>query len=369
MRTKVKYPGWFAALFALLPAAALMNAGEPNRLPATNLMVFHDAAGQTRPVKSAGDWQLRRAEILRGMQQIMGPLPGNEKRCPLDPQVLGETNRGAYQLQELTYAAEPGGRVPALLLLPHGASAAHPAPAVLALHPTEMRLGRRVTVDPLRTTYRAYAHDLAERGFVVLAPAYPIMADYQPDLKALGYRSGTMKAIWDNLRGVDLLVSRPEVRPGAVGAIGHSLGGHNAIFTAVFDERLRAVVSSCGFDSFRVYQGGDLHGWTSERYLPALLEYRERLAEIPFDFYELLGALAPRPLFINAPLEDANFNHASVDAIVRAARPVYQLLGRPDGITLEHPAGGHDFPSPTRERAYEFLERALRATPGTNAAR
>src|SRR5205807_3270171 len=140
-----------------------------------------------------------------------------------------------------------------------------------------------------------------------------LMANYQPDLKALGYRSGTMKAIWDNIRALDLLESLAFVKRQRFGALGHSLGGHNAIFTAVFDPRIAVVVSSCGFDSFQDYMDGDIKGWTSERYMPRLLEYRARLAEIPFDFYELIGALAPRLVFISAPRGDTNFKWRSVD--------------------------------------------------------
>src|SRR6185436_13966527 len=126
-------------------------------------------------------------------------------------------------------------------------------PAVLALHPTDMEYGHRVVVEPLRNHYRAYAAELAERGYVVLAPSYPLMANYQSDLKGLGYRSGTMKAIWDNIRGLDLLESLSFVKRGKFGALGHSLGGHNSIYTAVFDERIQIVVSSCGFDSYVDY--------------------------------------------------------------------------------------------------------------------
>src|SRR5207237_6160302 len=113
--------------------------------------------------------------------------------------------------------------------------------------------GYRVVVEELRPVYRAYARDLAERGYVVLAPAYPLMANHQPNLKSLGYQSGTMKGIWDNKRGLDLLAGLPMVDKRRIGAIGHSLGGHNAIYTAVFDDRIRVVVSSCGFDSFVDY--------------------------------------------------------------------------------------------------------------------
>src|SRR6185369_5018671 len=103
-----------------------------------------------------------------------------------------------------------------------------------------------------------------------------------PDLKKLGYASGTMKAVWDNIRGLDLLESLPSVRRESIGAIGHSLGGHNAIYTAVFDQRIKVIVSSSGFDSFRDYMDGKIAGWTSDRYMPRLKNYS--LDAIPFDF-------------------------------------------------------------------------------------
>ena len=210
------------------------------------------------------------------------------------------------------------------------------------------------------------APPLAERGYVVLAPSYPIMAGYQPDLNALGYQSGTMKAIWDNIRGLDLLDSLPFVRKKRFGAIGHSLGGHNAIYTAFFDPRIQVVVSSCGFDSFLDYYGGDPanwqsgRGWCQTRYLPRLADYRGRLAEIPFDFHELIGALAPRPVFVSAPLHDANFRCQSVDQVMKAASAVYLLYGVPQNLAVVHPDCEHDFPPEVREAAYRFLDQRLR---------
>src|ERR1039457_6281587 len=89
-----------------------------SRLPRTNLLVFHDRAGAIQTVHSKSDWQQRRAEVLRGMTAVMGPLPGKAKRCPLDVQVEQEADCGSYVRRSITYAAEPGSRVPAYLLIP-----------------------------------------------------------------------------------------------------------------------------------------------------------------------------------------------------------------------------------------------------------
>lgn len=365
--------GLFAAVLVLTThcgsaqTVSAVPTGAMERLPRTNLLVYHDRKGEVRLVKTKSDWLKRRAEIVRSFESIAGSLPGREKRCRLDLRVDEVTDCGSYERWLISYQSEPGSRVPAYLCLPKAALHAWKKfPAVLCLHPTDMEFGHRVTVEKLRDYYRAYAHDLAERGFVTLAPAYPVMANYQPDLKALGWQSGTMKAVWDNICGLDLLDDMPFVKHGKYGALGHSLGGHNAIYTAVADKRIKVVVTSCGFDSFLDYYGGDPvnwqpeRGWCQTRYMLKLADYRGRLAEIPFDFHELLGALAPRPVFINAPLADTNFRARSVDDVVAAAAAVYRLYGAEQNLRVEHPPGGHDFPEAVREQAYRFLEERLR---------
>ena len=137
------------------------------------------------------------------------------------------------------------------------------------------------------------------------------------------------------MRGLDLLELLPFVKSAAFAAIGHSLGGHNSVYTAVFDERIKVVVTSCGLDSYLDYYGGDEKvwlpekGWTQTRYMPRLAGYRGRLKDIPFDFHEMIGALAPRHVLIIAPTKDSNFRAASVDRIVASARPIFGAFASP----------------------------------------
>ncbi len=356
----------FPHVATLFLTATALAEPAPTRLPRENQLVYRDAAQQLQPVRTAADWQHRRAEILKAAQEVMGPLPGPEKRGPLDVKVESEADAGSYVRRLITYASEPGDRTPAWLLIPKSASKEKPAAAVLCLHPTNNDIGHDVVAGLGGKANRGYAAELAERGFITIAPSYPHLAKYWPDLKKLGWQSGTMKAIWNHVRALDLLDEMAEVRHGSYAAIGHSLGGHNSIFAGVFDERIKAVVTSCGFDAFPDYYGGDAkrwqpgQGWAQERYMPRLSAYAGRLPEIPFDFYELIAALAPRRVFINAPLHDSNFQHASVDRIVAAARPVFALLGQPDHLQVIHPDCPHDFPNEAREAAYRIIEETLR---------
>jgi dienelactone hydrolase len=341
------------------------------RLERENLLQFRSASGAVAPVQSVADWQQRRAEIVAGMQAVMGPLPGRERRVPLDLEVGRETDCGSYVRREITYTSEPGARVPAFLLLPKDVlQGRRQATGILALMETNNVLGHLAVVGlggERLVPGRNYGEELAQRGHVVIAPPYPHLRDYKPDLAGLGYASGTMKAIWDNIRALDVLAATPGVSPHGFGAIGHSLGGHNSIYTAVFDDRIKAVVSNCGFDSYLDYYGDRQDeiwkpgkGWTQERYMPRLAAYAGRLREIPFDFHELIGALAPRAFLAISPLRDSNFKWRSVDGVIAAARPVYALHGVADRLVVEHPDCAHDFPADMREKAYAWLARFLK---------
>lgn len=360
----------FVFLFALV-ATGIAAADEPAatpRLPRDNLLVYRGPKNEIVPVKTTDDWLKRRAEIVRGMESVMGPLPGREKRCPLDMKVEEETDRGSYVLRLVTYSSEPSGRVPVYLCIPKALlnGDGKRAPGVLCLHGTDNVVGHGVVVGIGGRANRQYASELAERGYVTLAPNYPLLAKYQPDLKALGWQSGTLKAVWDNIRGLDLLESLPFVKPGAFGTIGHSLGGHNSVYTAVFDDRIKAVVTSCGLDSYLDYYDGNEKnwfpekGWCQTRYMLKLADYRGRLQDIPFDFHEMVGALAPRHVLIVAPLKDSNFRAASVDRVAAAASDVFKLYGQPARLRVEHPDCDHDFPQDMRELAYKLFDDVLR---------
>jgi hypothetical protein len=189
------------------------------------------------------------------------------------------------------------------------------------------------------------------------------MGGYQYDVYKHGYASATRKAIWNHIRAVDLLQSLPQVDGARIGALGHSLGGHNAMFVAVFDERIRCVVSNCGFCSFPRYFKGNLAGWSHDGYMPRIRSvYGLKPEKVPFDFPEVVAALAPRPLLASAPLHDDNFDVEGVKECIAAARPVYQLLGAADKLAANYPDCAHDFPPEVREVAYRWLDRWLKGS-------
>lgn len=354
-----------AVLASLAGARSRVLANEPVAPPfypdKSKLLVWRDDSGNEHPVVTEADWNLRRAHIRANMEQVMGAMPDAARAVPLERRVTQTIEKPGYRLQKMTFAAEADDRVPAWLFVPTDGAGSKKRPAVLCLHQTTKH-GKDEPAGQGGLSNLHYARELAERGYVTLAVDYPNYGEYVCDPYAHGYASATMKGIWNHRRAIDLLQSLEEVDRERIGVIGHSLGGHNSMFVAAFDERIKCIVSCCGFCSFRRYYEGDLAGWSHRGYMPRIREvYGADPARMPFDFTEIVGLLAPRPFLAVAPLEDGNFAVEGVRECIDAARPVYALYGADDRLAADYPAGGHDFPPASRERAYAWFDKWLKS--------
>lgn len=355
----ISFVGW---LF-YWPSLASTQTRVPRYPDKSNLLVYRDVTGE-HVVATAANWEKRRSHILANMQEVMGPLPDESRRVPLDVRIDELVRMNNYVRKKISFAAEKDerGRIPAYLFIPTARSGR--LPAVLCLHQTAV-IGKGEPAGLGKDPSMHYAVHLAERGYVTLAPDYPSFGEYRYDFAwsrdALGYQSGSMKAIFNNMRAIDLLQSLPEVDGERIGCIGHSLGGHNTMFSAAFDTRIKALVSNCGFTSFPKYYGGKLKGWTSDRYMPRIdLVYHLKSEEVPFDFPEVVAALAPRAFLASSPTQDDNFEVSGVKDCIAAAKPVYELLGAKEKLAANYPDCKHAFPPDVRKVAYDWLDRWLK---------
>ncbi|MFN0056037.1 MAG: alpha/beta hydrolase family protein [Planctomycetales bacterium] len=317
-----------------------------------------DERGQKEPIRTPAEWEARRRQVLANLEQVMGPLPGPNSRVPLAVQLLEETPVDRRLIRrKLSYQSDSDDRVTAYLFVPD-----HPAgtklPALLCLHQTT-KIGKDEPAGLGGNPDLHYALELARRGFVTVAPDYPSFGEHPYDFEERhGYASGSMKAVWDNIRGVDYLQSLPEVDPARIGCVGHSLGGHSAIFTAVFDSRIQATVSSCGFTRFAK---DDMPSWTGKNYMPRIATvYGNDARRVPFDFPELIAALAPRAFFASAATRDDDFDVEGVRETMTAAAKVYALYDGSFRLQEIYPETPHAFPPAAREQAYAWLEEQLK---------
>ena len=146
-----------------------------------------------------------------------------------------------------------------------------------------------------------------------------------------------------------------------IGCLGHSLGGHSAMFTAAFDQRLKAIVSSCGFTRFHK---DDLPSWTGPRYMPRIASvYGNDADRLPLDFTEIVASFAPRAFLACAAQRDDDFDVSGVRDAIASAATAYKLHDRPERLQALYPDSGHAFPKHSRQAAYEFLDGMLRKPP------
>lgn len=353
-------------------AGVFAQEGEPqgNQVHAT-LELIDPASPALGSIQSVEDWNRRRESIRRNIEVVMGTLPSRSGLGPVEFQILDETNldQGVVR-RRIEYVTEKGDsrideslhkadRVRAFVFLPAKEPSA-PRPAILCLHQT-IGIGKEEPSGLGGSRNLHYALELARRGYVTLAPDYPSFGEHVYDFQSnRQWASGSMKAIWDNMRSIDLLEQLPSVDPKRIGCIGHSLGGHNTIFTSFFDKRISVAVSSCGFTRFHKYYGGNLKGWTSDRYMPRIASnYSNDPDLVPFDFPELVAGIAPRAFFTSSPVRDDNFEVSGVRESMAQALKIYQLHSAEDQLGAVYPDSAHDFPPEAREQAYRFIDRVL----------
>jgi hypothetical protein len=152
--------------------------------------------------------------------------------------------------------------------------------------------------------------------------------------------------MWDNVRGLDYLLSRREVDPDRVAASGNSGGGTMSAFMGAFDDRIKAVAPSCYITELYALIRRIL-AQDCEQCLPNFMKYG-------LDLSDLVTAAAPKPYFIGTALVDFFPIDGTRDAYVEAKK-MYRLLGKEDNLDIYTASQGHGFWFDIRAKALQFL--------------
>lgn len=287
----------------------------------------------TQPAEAARWQEQARAKLFALM--MGGAKP---ERPPLDVRVLQriEVPDAAYVWEELSLQTLPDRRVHAWLARPK-----HPqgrVGAVLALHGHGGRAAQVVRGEGLYW----YGRTLAEMGHVVIAPDIGQHALQHTNWTLLG------EWVWDALRCVDYLETRPEVDRRCLAVVGLSLGGETAMYAAALDPRLRIVCSSGWLTTVQNLKQGHCPCWN----FPGLEEH--------FDFADIFACVAPRALILEIGEQERAPGGFPLDIARGAFREIqaaYRVFGAETNVLLDvHPAG-HVF------RGRQFWRRLPRSNP------
>jgi hypothetical protein len=294
---------------------------------------------------------------LQALRHLLGPFPNP---CPLDAVVLETADCGPYLRQTIAYAVEAKERVRSFLLLPKHIN--RPVPAIFAHHQhnREFHLGKSEVVGLAGDPDQAYAVELAQRGYVVIAPDALAFEErnwsnpsgdaeyYELATRLVQGRTLLAKCLHDVSVALNYLETRPEVDPLRIGFIGHSYGGRMAIWAPAIDHRIQASVSNCGCVNYKQSFTHDT-GVQMEFCLPGVLQLG--------DVEDVLQLVAPRALLLQATANDKWSRGAeAMFAYAESSFPTGQL-------TLAYWPGDHLFTPEMRENAYRFLDHHLNHPP------
>ena len=306
-------------------------------------------------INSLEDWKRRRPEVHRQFLDMLGlnPLPA---RTPLNARVTGEFQREEHRVQNIVFESSPGLYVTGNLYLPRRATAGEKFPAVVYVSghspgPTGAKFAyQHHGIWFARHGYAAFLLDTIEFGEI------PGLHHGIHDLAmwhwlSLGYTPSGVE-VWNAMRALDYLETRPEVDTSQAAITGISGGGAITWFTAAADERFKAAAPVLASWSVGPHVAGD----AVRQNCDCIYFWNTYQLDLP-----IVGALiAPRPLRIINALKDVAFPPIGYNPVHQQLQPVYDWYGVPEKLdTFEADTGHADLP-PYRKAANEWLNRWVR---------
>ena len=343
-----------------------------------------------KKITAQGEWASKRDQIKKRLSSFLGEPP--KVKPGLQAKILEETSRDDYLLRKLTFQSEPGEFIPSYLLIPKNLKGR--VPVVLCPHQTT-QAGKNEPAGLAGNAQLQTALHLVKRGFVTFT--YDAICFGERHDAASGHYGDAIpfyrkhprwsllgKMIWDLQRAIDYVETLDLVDDSRIASIGHSHGGYTTLFAMAFDSRIKAGVSNCGFDTFRL--DGNTWRWSHATALMPLLGfyvsnprinmdlYRavpdSAVIDVPFEMHELLALIAPRLLLLSTSDEDFVFPNGGWSArrALASVQPVYDLLGASQNLSSYFFDGGHNFTNAASGNAYAWLESRLNQRFNINAA-
>ena len=318
---------------------------------------------QARARGPAEAWQ---QQLRAKVSELIGAFPS--QRQPLRPVVLESRAFPGYRREKIVFDSRPGVSVLAYVLMP--AKIATPAATMICIPGHGRGVDDIVGIDDQgreRTDKAGYQHDfaiqVAEAGMAAVAiepmgfgcRRDPINARQSLSRKACEPVAGgallvgeTMISwrVWDVIRTLDYIATRPELDSGRVGCMGISGGGTVTLFATALEPRIRAALVSGYLNTFRDSVGSLAH--CIDNYVPGILNWAE--------MHDIAGLIAPRPLFVESGERDNIFPiKASIESF-NHVKDIYSVFGADNQVEQEVFPDEHAF---WGKRGIPFLARHL----------
>jgi dienelactone hydrolase len=319
-------------------------------------------------------WEKKRPELRRQFLDMMGlwPLP---PKTDLKATVTGTVEGDGYTVEKLHFQSMPGLYVTANLYLPK-VSRERERPEAAKKHPTILYVcGHGNVVEKgvsfgSKVSYQYHPAWFARHGYVCLILDTLQLGEiqglhhgtYREGMwwwHARGYTPGGVE-LWNAIRALDYLETRPEVDAKKIGLTGRSGGGASSWWVAAADDRPQAIVPVAGI--------ADLHAHVCEGAVPRLAkgviaghcDCMFMVNTCRWDFADVAALVAPRPLLLGNSDADDIFPVAGYRRIAEKVRKVYALYGAEEKFQLLETKGPHKDTPELRVGINRWMNRWLR---------
>jgi dienelactone hydrolase len=342
------------ALTVLLPQAAPANPQDA----AIRKYLAAQAASLEKDflpdLKTSADFEKARPELRRQYLDMLGLWPLPEK-TPLKATTTGKLEGPGYTIEKVHFQSRPGLYVTANLYLPRPAEGKYPA-----IHYASGHSGRGR--DGNKTAFQDHGIWFASHGYVCLvtdtlqlgeiaAIHHGTYREQRWGWHSAGYTSAGVEC-WNGVRGVDYLLSRPEVDPERIGATGISGGGAATFWLAAADERLKVAVPVSGMADLGFYVAEDgVNGHCDCMFL--YNNYR-------WNWTTIAALVAPRPMLFTNSDKDPIFPMSANERITNRLERLYSKFGASDRFDTMVSVGGHAYRTDLHRAIFEFFNRHLK---------
>jgi len=311
---------------------------------------------------------------MRGF--FLRQLGGLPERTPLNAKVVGRLSGEGFRVEKVIYESQPKHHVTGLLYLPNTeppypgvlipCGHSHNGKAAKGYQQIGILLAKNgmaaLCYDPIGQGERSQilADEPQEhfRGYPRYKPPHPLvqfLSTTEHTLVGVGsilVGANTAKyRIWDGMRGIDYMISRPEIDPKRIGCTGISGGGTLTSYIMALDDRVVCAAPGCYLTTFRrLIDGGG----------PQDAE-QNIFGQIAFgmDEAEYVLMRAPKPTLILGATQDRTFNIEGTWEIFRDAERFYARFGFPERADLVEPDVRHGFPTELRVASTRWMRRWL----------
>jgi dienelactone hydrolase len=322
-------------------------------------------------VRTEADLLALRKEMRARVLDVIGGLP--ETKTPLNARVTGTVAMDGYRIEKVIFESLPGLHVTALVYVPDAPSGPKPAVLVPCGHAPDGKSFRN---------YQELSGQLARRGYVVISwdpvgqgersqfwdaargrSRYNLVCGEHAVLGNLACVAGTTLdryMVWDGMRALDYLLTRPDVDAARIAVTGTSGGGFQSLYLGALDERIAVVAPSCFVTSLpmrmanRIFEDPDSD--------PEQDPYR--LVSAGIDHPGLLLLVYPRPVILLAAVKDF-FPIEGTRKTFREAAALYRAFGHGDRIAMAEGVHGHMYSPENRRAAFAFIDRFLGMPTGS----